>query len=178
MLVDADRPPCIVAHPLPRHIFHDLSALIAIRQRQRAAGAQVLEFVRDHDGIADQYDRAGAVRIFEGDVLEVTQQRRVVEIRMEIEQRIGARHRGRANVLQDVEGLGQRAQRRRVAEVEPLQTVGDRPLKQRQSLGRQQGRVRVARADAHRQPHARAHQGLQDLRLVARLDREHRDART
>ena len=56
-----------------RHVLNELASLIAIRQRQHAARAEVLDLAWNLDGIADQGDRACAMRIIECDVLQEAQ---------------------------------------------------------------------------------------------------------
>ena len=79
----------------------------------------------------DEYDGARAAAVVLCNIFQQANQRGLMQIRMKVEQGIGARNGRGAQVLENVHGLGNRALGRTDVDVEALETVRYRPLKQR-----------------------------------------------
>ena len=176
MTVDLDGLAWVAAHPFPRYLFDQLEPFLAIRQRERAPRRQMLEFRGQGDLVTDQRHGACTSIVVLRNILEESNQRRILQVRMKIQQRINTSDIRGADVLQNLHGLGEVALGRSDVDIEALDTVGDRPLKERQTAGAIGGGCggHSRRAGLVR---ARPHQALEDLFLIAGFHHDERDPR-
>ena len=113
-----------------RNLDHNALAFFPRWQCHVESGTETLQFLRHFDLVADEYDLPMYFAGANADVLEQADVYRIIEKRMEVQQYVYARVLDRPDVPQHVGRFrvdGLRFERY----VEPLQTVGDGPAKQR-----------------------------------------------
>ena len=91
----------------------------------------MLDFVGNLQFATDEYYGAGAAAVVLCNILQQANQGGFMQIRMKVQQGIGARNGRGAQMLETVHGLGDGALGRTDVDVEALEAVGYRPLKQR-----------------------------------------------